>query len=142
MPHPTLWINDPGAAPLAQLTRWPTLYDITDDWAAADRKPTELQRIRTAEQWLLRNAQTVVACSPNWCGASPTSGTARSNSSPTRSMSPRIAPRQPRPADLPPVAAVYVGTLHTDRLDVALCEATAAALGGDGSVDTGRPERA
>jgi glycosyltransferase involved in cell wall biosynthesis len=29
-------------------------------------------------------------------------------------------------------AAVYVGTLHTDRLDLEVCEATARALGADG----------
>ena len=40
-----------------------------------------------------------------------------------------------RPADLPggPVA-VYVGTLHEDRIDVALCEQTARALGADGTL--------
>ena len=40
----------------------------------------------------------------------------------------------PRPADLPSTAAVYVGTLHTDRLDVALCEATAKQLAGTGAL--------
>src|SRR6185437_5044186 len=42
MPHPLLWLNDPAAAPLAQLSGWPTLYDVTDDWLAADRPAVEL----------------------------------------------------------------------------------------------------
>ena len=38
-----------------------------------------------------------------------------------------------RPGDLPPgPVAVYVGTLHRDRLDVDLCEQTAQRLGADG----------
>ena len=40
----------------------------------------------------------------------------------------------PRPADLPPASAVYVGTLHTDRLDVGLCEMTARELVGRGTL--------
>ena len=51
-------------------------------------------------------------------------------SSPTPSTpTPTAAPRR-RPADLPdgPVA-LYLGTVHPDRIDVDLCEATARALG-------------
>ena len=41
----------------------------------------------------------------------------------------------PRPSDLPPgPVAMYVGTLHEDRLDVSLIVATARALSGAGSL--------
>jgi glycosyltransferase involved in cell wall biosynthesis len=40
----------------------------------------------------------------------------------------------PRPADLPPTSAVYMGTLHADRLDVTLCQATAQKLAGVGAL--------
>lgn len=132
LPHPMLWINDPGAAPLARLTRWPTLYDITDDWAAADRAPAELQRIRTAEQWLLRNAETVVACSHELVRRKSDERRGAIELVPNAVDVGAYRIPQPRPADLPPSSAVYVGTLHTDRLDIALCEATAAALGSEG----------
>ena len=49
MRHPLLWLNDPRAADLARSTRWPTLYDLTDDWLAADRPGPELDRIRRGE---------------------------------------------------------------------------------------------
>jgi glycosyltransferase involved in cell wall biosynthesis len=46
-----------------------------------------------------------------------------------------------RPDDLPSGPyAVYVGTLHADRLDIDLCEATARALGADGRLVLVGPE--
>lgn len=135
MRRPTLWLNDPGAAPLARITGWPTMYDMTDDWLAADRPAAELDRIRDDEGWLLTHAETVVACSAELV---------RRKSPMRRGRAIDLVPNavdvdayrqpKPRPADLPAVSAVYVGTLHTDRLDVALCEATARALAGRGSL--------
>lgn len=134
MREPVLWLNDPGAAPLARTTGWPTLYDITDDWLAADRAPAELERLQRDEGWLLANATAVVACSPELVR----------RKAPLRPGPIQLIPNavdvdayrisKPRPADLPDSAAVYVGTLHTDRLDVALCESTAAALRGHGTL--------
>jgi glycosyltransferase involved in cell wall biosynthesis len=130
MNSPVLWINDPAAAPLARLTGWPTLYDITDDWVAADRPPAELDRIHAEEAWLLGHANAVVACSAELVR----------RKSPARRGTIELVPNavdvdayrlpRPRPSDLPAAAAVYVGTLHTDRLDVDVCVATAAALEG------------
>lgn len=134
MREPVLWLNDPGAAPIARLTSWPTLYDITDDWVAADRPGAELDRIRTEEAWLLTHAQAVVACSPELVRRKSAIRAGRVALVPNAVDVAEYRVPQPRPADLPPAAAVYVGTLHSDRLDVDLCAATAAALADRGAL--------
>ena len=50
---PTLWVNDPRGAELHTLTGWPTLYDITDDWLAADRDEATHQRLVRQEDTLM-----------------------------------------------------------------------------------------
>lgn len=138
MTDPLLWVNDPRLAGLARRTGWRALYDLTDDWMAADRPAAEMRRIGDGEAWLLSHAAAVVACSPELVR----------RKSPQR---PDIAlvrngvdvdayrSSQPRPADLPPgPVALYLGTLHRDRLDVALCVRTAVALSaGDPAGDQG-----
>ena len=64
MRHPLLWINDPGAVALAERSGWPTLYDITDDWLAADRSASRAARAAANEARLLELAREVVVCSP------------------------------------------------------------------------------
>ena len=133
-----LWINDPGLAELVEITGWPALYDITDDWLAADRTAAELSRLRRSEHMLLGRASEVVVCSPEL----------------VRRKSPlRPAERHPivlipnavdvtsyrrpraRPTDLPAGPTVlYAGTLHADRFDVALTAETARALAGDATL--------
>jgi glycosyltransferase involved in cell wall biosynthesis len=133
MRHPLLWINDPGMAPLAERSGWPTLYDVTDDWLAADRPDAELHRTAANEATLFRLAGEVVVCSPELAR--------RKGGQRPVALIPNAVdvdayrrPR-PRPADLPagPVA-LYLGTVHADRIDVDLCEATARALGADGTL--------
>src|SRR5699024_4450703 len=60
---PVLWINDPGWAHLVSAAEWPSLYDITDDWAAADRGRREHRRIVANEEVLLASCEAVVVCS-------------------------------------------------------------------------------
>lgn len=133
MRHPLLWINDPGAAPLAENSGWPTLYDITDDWLSADRSSAELDRVAANEARLFELSREVVVCSPEL---------ARRKSA-LRSVT--LIPNavdvaayrrpMPRPADLPDgPTALYLGTVHPDRIDVNLCEATARALGSGGTL--------
>lgn len=133
MRHPMLWINDPGAAPLAESSGWPTLYDITDDWLSADRSVAELDRVSANEARLLELSREVVVCSPEL---------ARRKSA-VRSVT--LIPNavdvaayrrpMPRPPDLPAgPTALYLGTVHPDRIDVDLCEATARALGPAGTL--------
>ena len=133
MRHPLLWINDPGAVAVAERSGWPMLYDITDDWLAADRPPAERQRAAANEARLLGLAGEVVVCSPELVR--------RKSTSRSVTLIPNAvdadAYRRPsaRPADLPdgPVA-LYLGTVHPDRIDVDLCEATARALGEAGTL--------
>lgn len=134
--RPLLWINDPAASQLSRLSGWPTLYDITDDWLAADRPAAELARLASDEEALLASADEVVACSAELVR----------RKSPQRVGAPiRLIPnavdaaayRRPtqRPADLPEGrVALYVGTLHADRLDVALTAESAEALGAAGTL--------
>ncbi|GAA1762416.1 glycosyltransferase [Agromyces humatus] len=128
MRHPLLWINDPGAAPLAERSGWPTVYDITDDWLSADRSSAELERVAANEARLFELAREVVVCSPELAR--------RKSALRPATLIPNAvdvaAYRRPvaRPTDLPggPIA-LYLGTVHPDRIDVDLCEATARALG-------------
>jgi glycosyltransferase involved in cell wall biosynthesis len=133
MRQPLLWLNDPRAADLARSTGWPTLYDLTDDWLAADRPAAELDRIRLGEDWLLRNAAAVVACSPELVQRKSPVRTGIDTIPNAVDVAAYRRPR-PRPADLPAVAALYVGTLHRDRLDIDTCVATASALADRGRI--------
>ena len=138
MMDPLLWVNDPRLAGLARRTGWRALYDLTDDWMAADRPAAEMRRIGEGEAWLLAHAAAVVACSPELVRRK---SPQRPDISLVRNGVDVDAYRapQPRPADLPsgPVA-LYLGTLHRDRLDVALCVQTAVALSaGDRAGDQG-----
>jgi glycosyltransferase involved in cell wall biosynthesis len=138
MTEPVPWINDPAAAEGARATGWPTLYDITDDWAVADRPGRTQQRVIDGEQYLLHNAAQVVACSAELVRRKAPD---RPTQLPPISLIPNGVDvelyRRPteRPADLPAgKVAMYVGTLHADRLDVPLCVQTAQALKGAATV--------
>jgi glycosyltransferase involved in cell wall biosynthesis len=130
---PLLWVNDPSAATLSRRSAWPTLYDITDDWLAADRPPAELARIAANEQYLLRSAREIVVCSPELVRR-------KGRMRPVTLVPNAVdvtAYRRPasRPADIPPEpVALYLGTAHADRLDLDLCQATAVRLGSSASL--------
>lgn len=131
--HPTLWVNDPRGALVMERTGWPTLYDITDDWLQADRDAATLDRLATHEEALMTRAGEVVVCSD----ALVATKSARRPVTLLHNAVDAAAIGRPtaRPADLPtgPVA-VYVGTLHSDRLDVDLCVETAQRLAGAGTL--------
>jgi glycosyltransferase involved in cell wall biosynthesis len=133
MTDPLLWINDPAAAEVSRMTGWPTLYDITDDWAVADRSAREQGRVIDGERHLLQHAAQVVACSPELVRRKAGD---RGDGLPPIVLIPNgvdtaaYQQAHPRPVDLPEgEIALYAGTLHADRLDVRLCVATAAELG-------------
>ncbi|GAA2493414.1 glycosyltransferase [Terrabacter carboxydivorans] len=131
MERPVLWVNDPRGSLLVEATQWPSLYDVTDDWTLAERSAPETERITDQEQVLLARCNEVVVCSPALAASK---GTGRAVTLvPNGVDTSAYAVAHERPADLPegPVA-VYVGTLHDDRLDVDLCVATAEALAGSG----------
>ena len=125
--RPTLWINDLSFASLARCCSWPVLYDITDNWLAASGSPRYHEERRRREEQLLRIAGTVVVCSSELARI-------KGSGRPVRLVPNAVdedhfrAP-QPRPTDLPEApVAVYVGTLHDERLDIGLILATADAL--------------
>lgn len=127
MIDPVLWVNDPSWAAMAFSRDRPVLYDMTDDWAEAPRAPREHRRIVANDALLSDRSDVVVVCSR---GLQATRGRTREVVLiPNAVDVARYRRPAPRPADLPdgPIA-MYVGTLHRDRLDVELVVATADAV--------------
>lgn len=129
MADPVLWVNDPDGAAVLRVTGWRSLYDITDDWLRAERDPAEHRRTRQNEHTLLADCDAVVVCSPA-LARSKGARSGRSVSLVTNAVDLAAYRRPvPRPGDLPPGDyAVYVGTLHPDRLDLVACLRLATAL--------------
>lgn len=124
---PILWVNDPGGAALLRQTGWPTMYDITDDWLLADRPQAELARIQKNEAELLQWSSEVVVCSENLRASKAAVRAATLIPNAVDADSYRTL--HSRPNDLPAGrTAVYVGTVHEDRMDVELCVTTAKRL--------------
>jgi glycosyltransferase involved in cell wall biosynthesis len=137
--HPLLWVNDPSGATLLDAAHWPALYDITDDWLAADRATAELERTRRSEELLLERCGEVVVCSEHLTRSK---GRGRAVTLIPNGVD-LAAYRQigPRPAALTDGrVALYVGTLHRDRLDVGLCVATSLDLRGQGHLVLAGPQ--
>jgi teichuronic acid biosynthesis glycosyltransferase TuaH len=127
--QPTLWVNDSTYAPLARRSK--TLYDVTDDWLLTRVPARELARRRRLEDEMLRLADEVVVCSPALVESRGRSR--RVSLVPNGVDVKRFRLARSRPADLPPSpTAVYVGTLHDERIDVPLVEEL--ALSGDVTV--------
>ena len=127
--RPVLWVNDPSGAAVVRRTGWPALYDVTDDWLAADRSPAEHARLVADERTLLDRCAEVVVCST---GLVASKGAERDVVLVTNGVDlERYRGPYERPHDLPPGrVALYVGTVHPDRFDVPLLLATARALQG------------
>lgn len=120
MDHPILWINDPVGAELLAQTNWRTIYDITDDWLMAPRGDRELARLRRLESQLIRACDEIVVCSPRL--AEDKGHDRHVHLVPNAVDTASYRETHARPKDLPNgPTAVYVGTLHRDRLDVDLC---------------------
>jgi glycosyltransferase involved in cell wall biosynthesis len=120
MVDPVLWVNDPGGAAVLRGTGWRALYDITDDWLRAVREPAEHERLQAAEDELMDRCAEVVVCSPALVRSK---GVGRPVTLLTNAVDvDAYRTPAPRPPDLPDAPyAVYVGTLHPDRLDVEAC---------------------
>jgi glycosyltransferase involved in cell wall biosynthesis len=123
---PLIWVNDASYASFALTTGWPTVYDITDDWLLASGTPRQRARLRADDELLLRHSGAVVVCSSDL--ARTRGARRRVDLIPNGVDVDLFRTPQPRPADLPasPVA-VYVGTLHDERIDVDLVLDLAAA---------------
>jgi glycosyltransferase involved in cell wall biosynthesis len=124
--NPLVWVNDASYGSFAVATGWPTVYDITDDWLLAPRTPRQEARLRADDELLLRHSGAVVVCSPDLVR---TRGARRQVDLIPNGVDVELfRTPQPRPAELPasPVA-VYVGTLHDERIDIDLVLDLAAA---------------
>lgn len=145
--RPLLWINDASYARLTVRTGWPSLFDITDDWLLAPLTPRQRQRLVADEGLLMEHSQAVVVCSPD---LERSRGQAREvELIPNGVDVEHFRTPRPRPSSLPagPVA-VYVGTLHEERVDVPLILELAEAdpdlqlvLVGPNSLPTGATAR-
>lgn len=126
--NPVVWVNDVTYAELMQPDGWPSVYDITDDWLLADRSLRERERLRRGDAIALRDADTVIVCSPNLVV---TRGATRDVVLIPNGVNVAHFERpQPRPTDLPHgPTAIYAGTLYEDRLDVDLVCDIARELG-------------
>ena len=131
MTEPLLWVNDPTGSLLVEATPWPSLYDVTDDWTLAERAAAETDRIVAQEHVLLARCEEVVVCSPALAASKGADRDVTLVPNGVDTAAYRVV--RDRPTDLPDGrCAVYVGTLHGDRLDLDLCAATARALAGSG----------
>lgn len=116
---PLAWVNDASYAGFALSTGWPTIYDVTDDWLLAPLAPRQAARLRADDRLLVERSGAVVVCSPDLAR---TRGDRRPvDLIPNGVDLDLFRTPQARPAELPgaPVA-VYVGTLHDERIDVPL----------------------
>jgi len=123
---PLVWVNDASYARYALSTGWPTLYDITDDWLLVPLSPRREARLRADDELLLAGSGAVVVCSPDL--ARSRGGRRSVDLIPNGVDVDLFRAPQARPADLPlsPVA-VYVGTLHEERVDIPLLVSLAQA---------------
>lgn len=128
-----VWVNDPGWAHYVRRRGHRVLYDVTDDWTAARRPPRQHRMVVENENILLDLCDEVVVCS---VGLQATLGIRRKVRILTNAVDvARYRQAYERPADLPAAGtALYVGTLHEDRLDVGLTARTAARLREQGDV--------
>jgi glycosyltransferase involved in cell wall biosynthesis len=123
---PLLWINDASYAQFAVASGRPVLYDVTDDWLLAPLAPRQRRRLEEDDALLVARSDAVVVCSPDLAR---TRGKHRSvDLIPNGVDVDLFRTPQARPADLHPgPVAVYVGTLHEERIDVPLILELAAS---------------
>lgn len=124
-----VWVNDStlGRHSLGRGMR--AVYDVTDDWRAFDNPPYIRQRIVAAEDELARRARTIV-CSEvlaqRWEERYGPRPPVVQNAVDLAAFK-NVGPRQ---LDGPGPHLGYVGTLHSQRLDVDLVLRLARELGG------------
>ncbi len=126
LPDPLLWVNDASYADFAVDSGWPVVYDITDDWLLAPLPARQEARLRADDELLLERSGAVVVCSPDLAR---TRGDRRAVDLIPNGVDVELfRTGQDRPANLPAApVAVYVGTLHEERIDVDLLVELATA---------------
>ena len=124
-----LWVNDPTLGVHCVRKRIPTVYDVTDDWRTFDQPGYITERLITAEDVLAERADTVV-CSEvlagRWRDRYGVAPAVIQNGVDIDAYAGSV----PRPVEGPGPYLAYVGTLHGQRLDVALVLELADAMAG------------
>lgn len=119
-----VWVNDPAFGVHCVTAGIPAVYDVTDDWRTFDFPPRIIRRIVAAEDVLAERAVTIV-CSTSlqgrWKQRYGVSATLVHNGIDVDAWR-NVTPRRP---EGPGPHVAYIGTLHTERLDVDLVVATA-----------------
>jgi glycosyltransferase involved in cell wall biosynthesis len=114
-----LWVNDPVAGVGALRSGVPAVYDVTDDWREMVQAPADRRRLVAAEDALAGVARTVV-CSEvlaqRWMTRYGVEAIVIQNGVDVAA----IGAATPRRLAGSPPHAVYVGTVHTNRIDVDL----------------------
>lgn len=139
---PILWLNPHSAVHLCQaLGESLVVYDITDDWAALEQPAAVKKRIEDQDAELCAKADAVIVCS-KWLEQlkSQLIDTPEKLSVIPNGVHPEHyrAACDEKMAILPGMEAWtkpvlgYVGTIHPERIDVALVEAIARLLGPTG----------
>jgi glycosyltransferase involved in cell wall biosynthesis len=124
-----LWINDPVAGAGVLAAGLAAIYDVTDDWRSMPQPRIDRNRTVAAEDVLARSVPTVV-CSEvlaqRWRERYGVEASVVRNGVDTAAL------RDAQPMDLPGAGphAVYVGTVHANRIDVSLVETLAASWPG------------
>lgn len=124
-----LWINDPVAGAAAYHPGQAALYDVTDDWRSAGLNDADHRRVVRAEDFLAPRATTVV-CSDvlatRWKQRYDVDAQVVKNGVDVEA----IRSAAPRALAGPGPHAVYVGTVHPNRVDFELVGELAAAWPG------------
>lgn len=122
-----LWVNDAVAGVAAARDGVPVVYDVTDDWRSMPQDDASRRRIVAAEDALAERAQATVVCSSvlarRWRERYGVAATLIPNGVDVEAM--RAA--RPHPLDGALPNAVYVGTVHDNRVDLELVSELAAA---------------
>lgn len=116
-----LWVNDPVAGAHLIGTNRPMVYDVTDDWRSMPQSDADRDRIVRAEDALARAATTVVCSNvlaERWRQRYGVEATVIPNAVDVDAI--RTAKARPLTGAGP--HAVYVGTLHENRIDVDLLD--------------------
>lgn len=139
-----LWINDPVAGAATLSLGIPSVYDVTDDWRSMPQQADTRYRTVAAEDALARAARTVV-CSPvlaeRWRERYAVEATVIPNGVDVDA----IASAERNDFDGPGPHAIYVGTVHANRVDLDLVArlgaqwpGTVHLIGPDGLVSADR----
>ena len=122
-----MWINDARLGLRVLRLGQPAVYDVTDDWRSSDIPIDERDALVRAEDQLATRAATVV-CSrvlaERWASRYGFAAAVVQNGVDLRAHTQAV----PRRLAGPGPHAVYVGTLHKERLDVALIVQLASSL--------------